>query len=364
MPRIIDAHLDLSWCALGYNRDLTQSLQQINQQESYLQDNQARGHATVSLPALQRSEVVICLGTLLVRSRKVESNLSGPLRIDLDFCTPEIAYAVAQGQRAYYRLLAQQGKMRLIEDVHTLKSHWQSWGQPSTVSQPLGLILAMEGADPIVTPAQLPDWYADGLRALNLVHYGTNQYAVGTGHSGPLTVAGRQLLAEMEKVGMVLDTTHLSDPSFFDTLDNFSGPVIASHQNCRALVPGERQFSDEQICLLLERDAVLGVALDNWMLLPGWKTGTTPRAEVTLQLVADQIDHLCQLAGNHHHVAIGTDLDGGFGSEQSPRDIESIADLQLLAPILEQRGYTADAIDAIFHGNWLRYFLQHLPTTA
>jgi membrane dipeptidase len=137
--------------------------------------------------------------------------------------------------------------------------------------------------------------------------------------------------------------------------------VIASHQNCRELVPGERQFSDQQILLLLERDGVLGVALDNWMLLPGWKTGTSSRQDVSLQRVADQIDYLCQLAGNHHHVAIGSDLDGGFGADQCPREIESIADLQRLVPILQRRGYAPEAIEAVFHGNWLRFFMQHLP---
>jgi len=380
VPAIIDAHLDLSWNALGFDRDLTKPLERINARESHLRDCPARGHATVSLPELRRGDVAVCLGTLLARSREVKTSPAGPPRIALDHATPEIAYAVAQGQRAYYGLLARQGQLRLIEDADALKSHWRLWEQASgqgsanaqatvpqaTVSQamgpqPIGLILAMEGADPIVTPDQLADWHADGLRALNLVHYGTNQYAVGTGQSGPLTTAGRQLLVEMEQVGMILDTTHLSDPSFFDALDHFGGPVIASHQNCRELVPGQRQFSDEQISLLLERDAVLGVALDNWMLMPDWKTATTSRAEVTLQRVADQIDHLCQLAGNHCHVAIGTDLDGGFGTEQSPQEIESIADLQRLAPILRQRGYAAEAIEAVFHGNWLRFFKQHLP---
>ncbi len=372
MPAIIDAHLDLSWNALGFGRDLTQPLAQINSREAHLRDSPARGHATVSLPALHRGNVAICLGTLLVRSRMVETPPTGPARIDLDYPTPEIAYAVAQGQLAYYRLLTRQGKFRWIEDAGLLRSHWHAWQQaaeePAPESspdlQPIGLILAMEGADPIVAPGQLHAWYEDGLRALNLVHYGTNQYAVGTGHSGSLTAAGRELLQEMEQVGMVLDVTHLSDPSFFDALDHFHGPVIASHQNCRELVPGERQFSDEQISLLLERDAVLGVALDNWMLLPGWQTGRSTRADVSLQRVADQIDHLCQLAGNHRHVAIGSDLDGGFGSEQCPREIESIADLQSLAPILQRRGYASEAIEAVFHGNWLRFFLQHLPVES
>jgi membrane dipeptidase len=219
----------------------------------------------------------------------------------------------------------------------------------------------MEGADPIISPNHVQDWYDAGLRAVNLVHYGHNQYAVGTGDSGPLTEAGVALLREFERLGIILDATHLSDPSFFQALDVFAGPVIASHQNCRALVPGDRQFSDEQLRLLFERDAVIGASFDNWMIVPTWKTGVTPRSEATLERIADHMDHICQFAGNHRHIAIGTDLDGGFGAEQSPAEVSTIADVQKLAGVLERRGFTAAAIDDVFHGNWLRFFGEHLP---
>ena len=176
----------------------------------------------------------------------------------------------------------------------------------------------MEGADPIITPWQARDWFELGLRVVGPVHYGHNQYAHGTNESGRLTPLGVELLRELHTLGIILDTTHLSDEGFLHALDVFSGPVIASHQNCRALVPGCRQFTDEQLRLLIERDAVIGVAFDNWMIVPGWTTGQTPRSEATLEKLADHIDHICQLAGDHRHAAIGTDLDGGFGSEQKP----------------------------------------------
>jgi len=185
--------------------------------------------------------------------------------------------------------------------------------------------------------------------------------AVGTGDDGPLTPAGIQLLKEFEQLGMILDATHLSDTSFFQALDIFPGPVLASHNNCRALVPDGRQFSDEQIRLLIERDAVIGVALDAWMLAPGWVRGRTSREVVRLDALADHIDHLCQLAGNTRHAAIGSDLDGGFGTEQTPLGMDRISDLQVLEEILTRRGYPGEAIDAIFHGNWLRFFLKNLP---
>jgi membrane dipeptidase len=111
----------------------------------------------------------------------------------------------------------------------------------------------------------------------------------------------------------------------------------------------------------VKRDAVIGVAFDAWMMYPGWERGKTPPAVVGIEAAADHIDHVCQLAGSTRHSAIGSDLDGGFGTEQTPRDLDTIADLQKLAGILAARGYTRADVEAIFHGNWLRFFSQALP---
>jgi membrane dipeptidase len=160
---------------------------------------------------------------------------------------------------------------------------------------------------------------------------------------------------------MILDVTHLSDRSFYQALDLFDGPVLASHHNCRALVEGDRQLADRQIKLLVERGAVIGAALDAWMLYPGWQRGKTSPDVVGLEAVADHLDHVCEIAGGARHAAIGSDLDGGFGSEQTPRDLNSYRDLHKLESILEGRGYVPADIDAIFHGNWLRFFREALP---
>jgi len=162
------------------------------------------------------------------------------------------------------------------------------------------------------------------------------------------------LLKEMQRLGILLDLTHLSDESFWEALDLYEGPVLASHQNCRALVPHQRQFSDDQLRAIFERDGVIGAAFDNWMLYPGWSVNNADNQLVSLDTVVDHIDHVCQLAGNTRHAAIGTDLDGGFGREQSPHDFDTIADLQKLVPLLEKRGYSTDDIEAIFHKNWIR----------
>lgn len=361
MRPLIDAHLDLAWNALSYNRDQTLSVAEINQQERRMTDVRCRGRATTTLPELHRAGVAVCVATLLVRSGPDQPARTGYARTDLDFATQPIAYATAQGQLAYYRLLQQQGHVRMIHTTEQLDAHWRQWLDGDTGGQPIGLILSMEGADPIVSVDQVQSYWEQGLRAIGPAHYGRSHYACGTGTSGPLSSRGVELLGEMERLGMILDVTHLCDESMHEALDRFGGSVLASHHNCRALVPDERQLTDEQIRRLIERDSVIGAALDAWMLRPGWIKGESTPEGLTLDSVADHTDHICQLAGNARHVALGTDLDGGFGTEQTPSDIGTIADVAKLEGIYRARGYSETDIDAIFHGNWLRLFRAALP---
>ena len=159
---------------------------------------------------------------------------------------------------------------------------------------------------------------------------------------------------------MILDATHLCDDSFWDALDHFHGPVWASHSNCRTLVAHDRQFTDDQLRELIARGAVIGAAFDAWMLVPGWIRGhRRPQPHgVTLETVVDHIDHICQLAGNTNHCGIGSDLDGAFGREQCPADIDTIADLTLVRSVLARRGYTNEDVDGIMGGNWIRFLRQ------
>jgi membrane dipeptidase len=177
---------------------------------------------------------------------------------------------------------------------------------------------------------------------------------------GGLFERGPALLRAMEQVGMILDVTHLSDQCFYEALDIYGGPILASHHNCRALVPNPRQLTDDQIQRIVARGGVIGTALDTWMMKPGWVRGeTTPeQAGVRLEAMIDHIDHVCQLAGSARHAAIGTDLDGGFGREQSPLDLDTIADLQRVPELLKRRGYDDAAIEGIMFANWVRFFRE------
>jgi membrane dipeptidase len=228
---------------------------------------------------------------------------------------------------------------------------------------PIGFVLTLEGADSILSRAYLERAYAQGLRALGLSHYGPGTYAQGTESTGGLNPRGRDLLEEMDRLGIMLDVTHLSDESFWEALDHFQGVVWASHCNCRALVPHQRQLSDEQIKALIDRGAVIGTAFDAWMLVPGWVRGKSLPGEmgVTLQTVVEHMDHVCQIAGNSRHSGIGSDLDGAFGTEQGPADVNSIADLARLPVLLSGIGYAQADITGIMSENFLNLLRRALP---
>jgi membrane dipeptidase len=353
---ILDAHLDLSMNAVHWNRDLTRPVSEIRESESARKNEKGRATNTVSLPELRKADVGICLATLIARTNPVGQS-------PLDHKTQEIAWAFAQGELAYYRALALRGELRQLFHWDDVARHVAQWRADSSHS-PIGFILAMEGADCVLGPDDLAQWYASGLRVIGLAHYGPGIYAHGTASNGPLTARGHELLRAMDEMGFVLDATHLADASFWDALEHFKGPVLASHNNCRTLVPGDRQFSDEQIRALVTRQAVIGAVCDAWMLRPDWIYGKTPREAVTLENLVDHMDHICQIAGNANHIAIGSDLDGWYGTEQCPADLDTIADLQKLPEILARRGYSNRDITNVMHGNWLRFFQTALADGA
>jgi membrane dipeptidase len=362
---IVDAHLDLSMNALEWNRDLTRGMGEIRAREAGRTDLRDRGNGTVCLPELRRGSVGLVVATQIARYVKPKNPLPG-------WHSPAQAWAQTQGQLAWYRAMEEQGEMLQVRTRIELARHLARWGRQADGSfappaagarLPVGYVLSLEGADSMVTLRHLERAYAQGLRALGPAHYGPGTYAQGTDAAGGLGPAGRGLLREMERLGIILDATHLCDESFREALDGFSGRVWASHSNCRALVPHHRQFADDQIRELIARGAVIGGALDAWMLVPGWiKFQTRPEETgVGLRHLVDHLDHICQLAGNARHVGIGTDLDGGFGREQSPLDVDTIADLQKLPGLFRARGYAEADIAAILHGNFLRFLEEALP---
>ncbi|AMQ00339.1 Peptidase M19 [Pedobacter cryoconitis] len=347
----IDAHLDLSMNALEWNRDLRLPISAINDREQGLTDKPDRGKAVVSLPELRKGKIGLVVATQIARYVAPGNNLPG-------WHSPEQAWAQTQGQLAWYKAMEEAGEMVQINNLETLEKHVQLWenGQDDE-KKPIGYILSLEGADSIITIQQLERAHANGLRAVGPAHYGPGRYAQGTDATGFMGPKGHELLKEMERLNIILDATHLCDDSFWEALDHFNGHVWASHNNCRALVNHNRQYSDGQIKALITRGAVIGLALDAWMMVPNWVRGqSTPRGmNCNLEVMVNHLDHICQIAGNTLHVGVGSDLDGAFGTEQCPYDVESIADLQKIPALLTKRGYTAEDIKNLMQGNWLRF---------
>lgn len=351
---ILDAHLDLSMNALEWNRDITRTVHEIRQREAGKNDKVDRGLGTVALPDMRRGKIGLCVATQIARAVEPGNPLPG-------WHAPEIAWAQTQGQLAWYRAMEEAGEMVQIVDRTGLDKHLALWmppgGPADPAKLPIGYILSLEGADSILTPRHLERAYAQGLRAMGPAHYGPGRYAWGTHVEKPMDALGLELLAEMDRLGMILDATHLCDAAFWQAMEKFKGPVWASHSNCRALVNDQRQFTDDQLKALIARDAVIGAPLDAWMMVSGWNRGQTKPEDtgVSLKHMVDHMDHICQLAGSTRHCGIGTDLDGGYGREQTAMDLDTIADLQKVPELLSARGYKPTDIEGIMHGNFIRF---------
>ncbi|MBL7873666.1 MAG: membrane dipeptidase [Cyclobacteriaceae bacterium] len=343
---IVDAHLDLSMNAMEWNRDLRKPISEIRDREKGMTDKLDRGNGVVCFEELRKGNIGLVVATQIARYVAPGNPLPG-------WHSPEQAWAHTQAQRTWYEEMERIGELKSITDLKSLEAHLSEW----TSSKPIGYILSLEGADSLVTVQHLEIAHQYGLRAVGLAHYGSGRYAQGTDATGGLGPQGKELLNEMERLNIILDATHLCDDSFWEALDHFNGAVWASHNNCRSLVNHNRQFSDEQIKELIRRGAVIGGVMDAWMLVPNWVRGkSSPKAmNCNLERLVDNYDHICQIAGNALHIGIGSDLDGAFGTEQSPYDIETIADLQKIPTLLSQRGYSATDINNVMGENWLRF---------
>lgn len=351
---IFDSHLDLALNAVDWNRDLRMTVADIRVQEC-LHNMTAPGRRTntVSFPELKRAKVGVGVATCLAR---LERQIDHPL----GYTTPEACYAVAMSHLYYYKAMEKAGYMRPIRTKRDLQQHLADY-KNDPADTPFGYIISMECADPVLDPDNIREWYDMGLRAIGITHYGPNRYGGGTQCEVGLAIDALPLLRNIEELGIALDMTHLSDKAFWQVADRFGGRVLASHQNARKFCDWQRQFSDEQLKFVIKKDGVIGAAFDAIMLQPGWVRGVT-KPEVTIERAVENIDHVCQLAGNCRHAGIGSDLDGGYGYDQCPADLNTIADLQKVGELLAKRGYKQADIEAVMHGNWVRFFSEVLPS--
>ncbi|HSL28787.1 MAG TPA: membrane dipeptidase [Anaerolineales bacterium] len=363
MPLIIDSHQDIAWNMLTYGRDYTRSVEVTRQLEAGTTTPERNGDCLVGWPEYQRGQVAAVFATLFAPpARKKEP---GDIVLYADY---ETAYRLYRDQITVYRRLADShpDKFRLVSSRTELDSVIAHWSRPIPEEEghPVGLIYLMEGADGIRSPRELGEWYDQGLRIIGLAWAGT-RYSGGTGEPGPLTDEGRKLIAAMADYNFILDLSHMDPAAAYEALDRYEGPLIATHSNCAALMQEaetNRHIPDRVIRGLIERDGVIGLIPLNTFLKAGWlrKRGSR-REEVPLDTYVAHIDHVCQLAGDALHAGIGSDFDGGFGLQSIPPELDTIADLQMVATKLIERGYSGADAANVLGGNWLRILRTHLP---
>jgi len=364
---IIDGDYPMANGAIHSQRELTVPIEQARAMPTDFAVDTVRPDSGImaTIPEMRKAEIAAAVVKVLGCIKR-DGHEHGTARTD------ELSYAEAQGQLSYYRILETRGYAKMLRTKSEFNEHMQMWSTThKRENLPIGFVLGMEGADPIVWPQQVYEWYENGLRVVSLSHYGVSRYShgTGTGTEGGLQGDAVGLLKEMDSLGMILDVSHTSDESIRQELDNFSGPVLSTHQNCRAITPGERQIPDELLRRIIDRGAVIGHSMDTWMLYRegvDWKDipprrDVFPMSAVTLKDYCDHIDHVSQMAGNTLHSAIGGDTDGQGGSDGAPFEIDTVHDYQKVADILDQRGYTQEDIENVMYRNWQRFFTEWLP---
>ena len=324
-----DGHLDLAHLAMC-GRDLTAPLPATGGPQP----------ATVTLPALADGGVAWAFGTIFLGAGY--DGVGGYEHGDQDS-----ARTVALEQIEIYHRLEADGQIRIVRTSDDLDDG----------GVPLRVVLMMEGADAIRDPTDVAWWYERAVRIVGLAWMFGSRFAGGNARPGGLSREGRELISALDDLGVVHDLSHLSDASASELLESSGGPVIASHSNVRELIDetNQRHLSDELIVRIADRDGVIGLNLLFGIDVHLRRTGTIEGSyeRPAIASLVDHADRMAELAGRRH-VALGSDMDGGFGADRLPAGIDRPADLHQIADELAARGWSSDEIDGVASGNWLR----------
>ncbi|MEZ6069603.1 MAG: membrane dipeptidase [Pirellulales bacterium] len=357
-PLIIDLHLDLAWDALFWNRDLTIDAHAVRRQEEeppQVAEDIDCGYCTVTFPEMRRGSVGIMCSTIMSRIQLRAGRMRDGMR------TQEQAMAMGRGHLAYYQAMAARGEIKPVRSLADLDEAEAAWADPPPET-PVYHILSMESADPIADADDVEFWWNAGLRVVGPAHFGENTYIHGTSTVGGLKPAAKPLYKAMREAGMILDITHMADQAVKESFDLWDGPILASHCMCRSLVRGQRHLDDWMIKEVIARDGVIGMVFGHFFFDPAcvWEELPSRReyeAKLSMEAIVPHVEHIADLAGGSTaNVAIGTDMDGGFGAEITPTDVDTIADLQGFGPTLSRAGYSDEDVSGILHGNALRMF--------
>jgi len=364
MRLLVDAHQDLAWNMLTFGRDYSLSAAETRKGESAKPIiAEMNGDSLLGWQEYQDGHVGLIFSTLFAAPKRHAMG-------DWDkqyFSDPESAHRLYRNQlETYFRFVDQHpDKFRMVltqKDLDETLTEWRSALPEGVVGRRVGLVPLMECAEAVRHPDELAEWWEMGVHLIGPAWAGT-RFCGGTREPGPLTKEGHALLDAMSDIGFTLDLSHMAWEAALESLDRYDGPIVASHSNALSMIKGtesNRFITDEIIEGIIERDGVIGIVPFNRFLVAGWQN-SNPRSLVPLELVAAQIDYICQKAGDASHVGFGTDFDGGFGLQHVPPEIDTIVDLHKVADLLQNRGYTESDIDLIFAGNWIRHLSQHLP---
>lgn len=407
MPLIVDAHQDLAWNILTFGRDYTRPAAETRRREAGGLAPEVNGDTLLGHPEYQRGRVAVIFSTLFAAPQRYKEGAwdtqvygSDKTARRLYSAQLDVYHRLVNDHPALFRLVLTQG------DLQAVLAQWEQTngdleegsgaaaepGEPEAAERAaargngngrgrapdpeaeaehrpaprqVGLVVSMEGAEAVQAPAELEEWWERGVRWIGPAWAGT-RFCGGTREPGGLTQEGFTLLEAMAAIGFGLDITHMDEAAARQAIDSYPGTIIASHSNALALLKGvdtNRHLSDRIIHGLIERDGVIGVVPANKFLRARMKR-TDRRELANLQLAVAQIDYICQMAGDAQHVGLGSDYDGGFGLQQVPPEIDTIADLQKLGPLLAERGYEPGDIAAILGGNWLARLRRVLPHGA
>lgn len=362
-PIFVDSHEDLAWNMLTFQRDYTLSSSQIRSNEKDTIIPAANGDTMLGWADYQSANVGLIFSTLFAAPI---STKEGDWDVQTYRNQQEAHDQYHQQLDAYERLFDQYPDrfrpIRSKTDLRNLLDDRAKASQTESRFLPIGLITLMEGADAIQQPEELPEWVERGVKFIGLAWQAT-AYSGGTKEPGPLSRSGYELLKRMEETNCVLDLSHMDEKAVWQALDVFSGRVMVSHSNPETLMRERRSnrfLSDNVIRALAERGGVMGLVPYNLFLDPHWEKGFDRRT-VSINRFVEQIDYVCQLLGTSLHTGIGTDFDGGFGLQSTPRELNSISDMGIICPLLREKGYSERDLHNIFGLNWIRFLEEALP---
>jgi membrane dipeptidase len=353
---IVDGHLDLALNMVRKLIDHTKPISELRQLE-----NREAQQAMTSLPEFASGNVVLVFATIFAEPADLgfAKNAIANSKTHPGYTTPEEAEIQGLGQLAVYEKWASDGLVRIITSRAVLEDHLERF----PTDRVPGLLILMEGADPIKTVSDLEMWYLRGVRAIGLT-WGRTRYAGGTGAPGGLTIEGHELLSAMRERGMILDTSHLAEQAFFEALAYYPDRIMASHSNPRALlnapdvelvIPPDRHLSDDMIRAIGTRGGMVGLNLINYFLEPRW----TFSDQTTPVSIFDQcqkiLEYNAELIG-WEHIGIGSDLDAGMSLDCSPIELDTIADFSRFSDVVPEH-----ARAGVLGENWLRFLRDSLP---